>query len=313
MYYRLKNYAKAIPFFKKAALLDPKSDEIIRWLGLACFYKEHYREALVYCGDAIEKTNDDTELLFAMAVSYERNGNAQQALPLYRKLHHDEQYGAESCLASGTIQESSNDINAAIDDYELGLHFMDIPTDILCKLRYQLGSCYLQKKDISQGLAVLQKLQVLSPNYKDVDHLVSYYQELDQTANLQVYMLGSMDNFVALCHRIAERYYSGSKVIFMNSTTHTDSVNFLTDVSSRKRQDVVLFHFNRTTGAIGELFVRDFHNQVRESKAGWGVCICAGSFHDSARKYIEGRPIELIDKPRLISVLKKLSFIPDSD
>ena len=80
------------------------------------------------------------------------------------------------------------------------------------------------------------------------------------------------------------------------------------NVDSNKWEDTEIFRFYRTTGSIGELYVRDFQAKVNESKADRGICFTAGTFSEEAKKYAEGRPIDLILKEGLIKLLKKVDL-----
>ena len=80
----------------------------------------------------------------------------------------------------------------------------------------------------------------------------------------------------------------------------------LTEIDTDKWQDSVIFRFYRTAGTIGELFIRDFHSKLKEVKAGKGICFTAGTYSEEARKYIDGRPIDLIEKADLVRILSKL-------
>ena len=48
---------------------------------------------------------------------------------------------------------------------------------------------------------------------------------------------------------------------------------------------------------------------MRDIKCDKGICISAGIFTEEAKKYVEGRPIDLIEKAKLVSVLKKIETI----
>ena len=52
--------------------------------------------------------------------------------------------------------------------------------------------------------------------------------------------------------------------------------------------------------------MREFHARLRDLKAGRGLCFTAGTYTEEARKFIEGRPIDLIDKTGLIKILNKI-------
>ena len=87
-----------------------------------------------------------------------------------------------------------------------------------------------------------------------------------------------------------------------------ESVEILCEVETPKWEDVELFRFFRATGAVGELFVRDFHAKLKDKKVDRGFCVTPGAFSEEAHKYVEGRPIDLIEKAQLMQLLKKITL-----
>ncbi|MBO4546889.1 MAG: restriction endonuclease, partial [Treponema sp.] len=59
---------------------------------------------------------------------------------------------------------------------------------------------------------------------------------------------------------------------------------------------------------VGELFVRDFHAKIKDKKVDRGYCVTPGTFSEEAHKYVEGRPIDLIEKTQLMALLKKVTL-----
>ena len=127
-----------------------------------------------------------------------------------------------------------------------------------------------------------------------------------QNSNLQIYLTAGNSDFVALCRKIVMSYYEKSSVKILDLAVTSDNTEILTEIETTKWEDIILFRFYRSTGTIGELHVRDFHGRIRDIKAGRGICLAAGVFSDEGRNYIEGRPIDLIDKPGLVRILKRI-------
>ena len=84
--------------------------------------------------------------------------------------------------------------------------------------------------------------------------------------------------------------------------------DILAEVDTAKASDIELFRFFRTSGSSGELYVRDLHGHMHDVKADRGFCITAGVFSEDAHKYIDGRPLDLVEKSRLVKVLKAISL-----
>jgi hypothetical protein len=111
-------------------------------------------------------------------------------------------------------------------------------------------------------------------------------------------------DFVALCRKIVMSYFSKAKVKITNiSVNKNEWADILAEVDTPKWEDIIMFRFVRTPGAIGELIVRDFHSHLKEVKAGKGICITVGNFTEEAKRYTEARLIDLIEKDRLTAIL----------
>ena len=138
--------------------------------------------------------------------------------------------------------------------------------------------------------------------------MIGRYQELSQNSNLNVYVSSGTGDFVNLCRKIITTLYRNSQIRFQNIETEVLYTDILAEISSAKWEDVALFRFFRTTGTTGEVYVREFHSHMQDVKAARGFCFSAGTFTQEGHKYIEGRPIDLIEKTGLIKTLKQVTL-----
>ena len=305
-FYLNKEYEKAVPFLKKALSLGKEFPELFEFLGLALYCARSFRDALPYLKRALDAKPESRELLFSMADAMHASGLSDKALKIFMHLRPDPEYGARSCLAAGIIHSLQNQPEQAIADYEIGLKHTEAPLDILTQIRYNSAQIHLQQGDMSGALNLLQTIQITSPGYKDVSILIGRYQELNQNSTLKTYLMATNSDFVTLCRKIVSVFYSKARVKILAVDAKPDVAEVQAEIDTTKWEDLVVFRFYRNTGATGELYIRDFHGRIRDLKAGRGICITAGTYSDDARKYIEGRPIDLVDKSSLLKVFKKL-------
>ena len=154
----------------------------------------------------------------------------------------------------------------------------------------------------------MKQIQAITPNYRDVNSLITRYQELNQNSNLQAYLMSGTSDFVALCRKFVAGFYPQAFIKIEDISIAAESIEVLCEVESAKWTDTELFRFFRSTGAIGELYVRDLHSKIRDIKCDRAFCVTAGSFTEEAKKYVEGRPIDLIEKNKLVQVLKRIDI-----
>jgi hypothetical protein len=205
----------------------------------------------------------------------------------------------------------------AVADFELGLKHQNAKMDTVLELKYRLAAAALKMQDIGKAVSLLNDIQSAFPNYKDVPTLLIRYRELNSNRNLQVFLLGTASDFVTLCRKIALLFFPKAKVKITDiSVQGNDWADILAEVETSKWSDLILFRFIRSQGTVGELSVRDFHARVKDVKAGKGYCITAGLFSDEAKRFVEARLIDLIEKQTLMQTLNTIDtrskgLVPD--
>lgn len=300
-------FDKAVPCFKKAVAIKPDAPEVYMYLAQSYYKLKHYRDSLPCFKRALDDDPSNKEILFCMADAMMAEGHGDKAMKVFMHLRADPVYGARSSLAAGTVHSRNNDNVSAIQDFEICLRHKNAEPEIKQECMYKLAQCYIATNQMQKGLDVLKNIRNINPNYKDVNTLISRYQELSQNSNLNVYLVAGQTDFIALCRKIVVSLCGkGSRVkiedINMGSV-YTDIVAF---VSNPRWEDTQLFRFFRTNGSTGELYLRDFHGHMKDINSDRGYCITAGTFTDEARKFTEGRPIDLVEKPQLTKILKAL-------
>ena len=305
-YYEKKDFEKALIFLKKAYVANPVEMEVLEYLGKTLYEVKRYKEALGFFKKCLDVHPENKELMFLYASSCEELNLNEQALKIFMLLRLDPQFGSEACLACAAIHERFNQPENVIQDYEIALKADSMDKEKKLSIMYKLAQCYIKKNDIAKGLSVLRQIQMVSNGYKDIDILIRRYQELNQNSNLQTYLLSSVNDFTMLCRKFVLNFYKDAKVKIEDVKVYAEGLEILAQVFSDKWEALEMFKFFRSTGAVGELYIRDFHAKMRDIKCEKGYCVTAGSYTEEAKKYVEGRPIDLLDKQKLIIALKRL-------
>lgn len=308
-FYKKEIYDKAIFCFKKAKVLNPENTELNELMGLTLFKASKYREALPFLKHTLDEHPDHKEVLYDMAVSMAECGMGDKALKVFVHLRPDPKFGSQACLEAGKLHERVKDFTNAVQDYEIAMKLSDVPDQTMIQIKYRCACTYIALNDIAKGLALLKQIQTMKSGYKDVDALVTRYSELNQNKNLQTYLMSGTSDFVALCRKIISSYHTGCFVKVEDVQVVTESVDIVCTVESAKWDAKELFRFYRNQTVIGDIYVREFHSKLRDTKCDKGVCIVMGSFSESSHKFIEGRPVDLIEKEQLSKILKKINIL----
>ncbi|MGN0729495.1 tetratricopeptide repeat protein [Treponema sp.] len=302
-----KFYDKAAPLFKKAILANGEAPGVYFFLAQSLYYAKKYKECLAFFKKALDEDPANKEVLFCMADAMFQEGRGDRAIKIFMHLRADPVYGAKSCLRAGIFHVRMNDLDAAIQDYEIGLKHENSAQELRVEIEYNLARCYFEKKQIAKGLSLLKNIRDSVQNYKDVNSLINRYQELSQNSNLQIYISANSNDFVALCRKFILTKYKNSNIKIQSIEHDSLYTDILTEIYATTWQDVVLFRFFRTTGSVGEIYIREFHEHMNDVNAERGFCVSAGLFSAESKKYIEGRPIDLIEKTELAKILKLIA------
>jgi tetratricopeptide (TPR) repeat protein len=299
-----KNYEKAAQLLQQARAQEPEHAPTLRYLGHSFFKLKRHKEALTLIRRAIDLDPGDKESLYALAECYYELNQSDQALRIFGHLRPDPEVGPSACLFSGAINMNQHQNEKAIEDFEIGLKHQKIKPEILLELKYRAATAYLKQQEIGKALTYLKEIRADNPNYRDAALLIGRYQELNANRNLQIFLMASSADFIALCRKIAMTYFPRAKTKITNiSMNKNEWVDLLAEVDTPKWSDLVMFRFIRTQGSVGELIVRDFHSHLKEVKAGKGICITVGNFSEEAKRYTEARLIDLIEKEKLSVLL----------
>lgn len=298
---------KATYCLKKAKTLMPENNEVNALLGKCLFKMQKYRESLQFIKQALEESPDNKELLYDMAVAMSECGLSEKALKVFIHLRPDPEFGPLSCLEAGKMHERVKDFQNAIKDYEIALRHQNMNEQLAIQIKYRLGNTYIAMNNISQGLVYLKQVQMMKAGYKDTDSLVSRYAELNQNKNLQIYLLSGTSDFVALCRKLISVFFKESFVKIEDIQVTSGFVEIVCNAENVKWESKQIFRFYRTQNIIGDLYIREFHGKIRDTKCDNGVCVTVGSFSESAHRFVEGRPLTLVEKDELTKMLKKIT------
>lgn len=306
--YKNNEFEKAIPLFKKAFIIRVDAPNLASYLGLSLYKGKHYKESLSYLKRALDENPENKEILFSMADAMNEGGYADKAMKVFMHLRPDPEFGAKSCLAAGLFHLKSNQSDKAMQDFEIGMKHQNVPADIMLEIRYRYANACFMTNSITKGLDALKEISAVNPNYKDVPQLQARYQELNKNKNLQIYLMAPSSDFVSLCRRVAIQNYKRGTAKIIDVAVAQETVEVVLHVDYVRSEEAHIFKFFRTQGSIGEMPVRDFYGRVTDSKLDKGFMVSAGIYSEEARRFSEGRPIELYEKDMLIKLLKKVDM-----
>ncbi len=305
--YAQKDYQKACAFLGTARRQRPDDVTTNRYLGHSLYSLKDCDQAVEVLQRALDFEPEDKKTQFILAKSYYALKNNDLALQIFSRLRTDPEIGAISALHSGTLNANMKRYDTALEDFEIGLRHENIPQAVFLELKYRKAEASLSKGDLETSIRLWKEINTLQPNYKDVVEKIGHFQEINTNRHLQTYLLAQSSEFVTLCRKLAVRYFNNATTKLVNiSLQRGEFADILAEVHTTQWEEMVLFRFIRSQGAIGELLLRDLYARSKELRAGRSVCVAAGSFSEQAQSFVEARLIDLVDRDQLLKILSKM-------
>ncbi|MCL2480474.1 MAG: tetratricopeptide repeat protein [Spirochaetaceae bacterium] len=301
-----KSYDKALSSFIAAKNLLPDHAATLQYIGKILFYLGKFKEAVEYLRKSFEIAPGDKEILYILGQAYNESSQVENGYKIFNHLRVDPVYGPPASLEAGKINIKKKNYLKAVEDMELGLRHKEIDPKIKIELLYQLGNTYILENKINSAIKNFDIIQSLSPNYKDVQILKAKYSELASNKNLKTYLMSPTSEFLNLCKRVTPLLYPNAQVKITDITaTKNDYVDIIAEVTSNQMEDIALFRFIRSTTAVGDIVLRDLYFKSKDVRAGQSFCLTAGTFSETASKFVEARTIDLISGKQLMTILSK--------
>lgn len=305
--YQKKSYEKAVTALKAAVSVSADHAGTLKHLGQSLYKMKSYKDAAVYLRKAVDAEPNDKEAMFFLAQAYYELGQAENAVQIFTHLRPDPEVGPQAALFAGTIHYNSRQYDKAIEDLEIGVRHQKAPPEVLLEMKYRLGTAYTQAQNLEAALRQYKDIRNINPNYRDVADQIRRLSEFNSNKNLQTYMMAPASDFVTLCRSLTGTFFPKAAIKVVDVTVEkNDYADITCEVSTAKWDDTILFRFLRSGGQVGELFLRDMQQRLKEMHAGRGFCITAGTFTPTAKQFVEARLIDLVEKDALIKAMNTL-------
>lgn len=303
-----KNYEKAASFFRHA--LEQAADHAPshKYLGQALFKIKQFKDSVIYLKKAIDYEPNDKETLFYLAQTYYELGQSDNAVKIFTHLRPDPDLGPQAALFSGTINYNSRQYDKAIEDLEIGLKHQKIQEEVLWEMKYRLAAAYTQVQNIEMAIRQFKEIRALNPSYKDTLEQIKKLSEFNSNKNLQIYMVAPTSEYVTLCRNLCYTFFPKARIKIVDVTVNKNEyADILTDISTAKWDDVILFRYIRSQGQIGEQALRELQIKAKDVRAGRAFCVTAGSFTTAAKQFVEARLIDLVEKEDLLKSMDNIN------
>ncbi len=296
----------AVAYFQKALRLNPQHSDSHYYLGIIFYRTGKLEEAETELKKALQFDSKNYKAHLYLGLVYKSLGQYDTASKEFEIASRDSEVKVRALLENGKSLYERDNFSKAITELERALKFIVEENEVAIEVRYWLSKCFEKTRDLPAAIEQWEKISSKRPNYKDVPEKLAIYADLRTDDKLKDFLTASLPNFQNLCQKVVNAIGYDVIEITPLSDDGVDVVGLETETKWRNaRRTKAYIRIRRITQPIGELTIRETHEEMKKNGAQRGIVITTGTFAPSAIEYAATRPIDLIDKKQLTDVLKK--------
>lgn len=299
----------ALNYFKKTVLLDKKHAKAYAAIGLILYHLKQFNEAKKSIDHALKLEPDTYSSYYYLGKILKDNKDYAGALKAFEKAQRDAEYKQKALIEHGTCYMLGGRPDNGIGDLTRAIE-VDKAGDRQETLyaRYFLAACYEQVRKIEKAIEQWTIISKKNKSFRDVAAKLEEYRDLATNDALKDYLTASPDEFQEICKAAAGALNMAAQSVTANkSGCRVVATERKGEEWRNTRKQLFLLSFYRDTAPIEEHVVRDELDKMKDAKCMKVYVLSSSDFSNTAALFAENRPVELIGKDKLESILTKAS------
>ena len=301
---------KAINYFRQATTIDPIHEGALLHDGIITHQKGNFVEAKKALSQVVKLNPNLYEGHYYLGLCLKNQKDYDWALKEFAMALHEPKLKAKTYLARGLTYLEREDFSKAIQEFEYGLGNIQKDSSIELNLRYFIGRAAEKMRDLHTAITSWEIIHDADPKYKDVAEKLKFYEDFRTEDTIKDFMIATPIQFEEICKKLIE--VIGLNILDLTIASDTEVHVMATESEAKWRNTKMsnrLVYIIRTTDPITEKTLREIHENMRKQNATKGICVTTSLFTSQAEAFSQSRPIELIDKTKLISYLRGIGSV----
>ena len=306
IFYQRHYKDNAAAYFQKALEIRPSHVDSLFRMGEFHYMGKRPSEALNHMNKCLKLDSNYLKAHYYLGMVHLDSRNYLQAIQEFEKSVGDKEYRLRSFLQKGRALMDSGSSEKAIYEMERGVSYITDEDNTSFALRYLLASAYERQRDIPSAIAQWEIISNVKKDYRDVQSKLKEYHDIRMDDQLKDFMTASDDKFETICRKIITNL--DLEVLELKASKGMIATIIATEHESQwraQRRSKFLVKIYRINESVGEKLIREMQDQMKEAGMTKGYFLTSSDFMRQAIEFAETRPIELYDKNRLSSLMRK--------
>ena len=300
-------FDKAINYFRQAIKVNPASPDALLHDGIITYQLGNYMDAKNSLAQAVKLDPSLSEGHYYLGLCLKSQKDYEWSIKEFDMACNDAKLKGKASLGKGLIYLEKNQPERAVEEFESGLTSTQKGSSIELNLRYYIGVAAENMRDLHTAISNWEIINDIDPQYKDVAEKLSFYEDFRTEDAIKDFMIAPPTEFEKICKSLISNIQLS--VIEFSVESDTEVRALATESESKWGSSKLsnrLVYILRTTDPIPEKLLREMNETMRKKNATKGVCMATSAFTSQAEKFCQSRPIELIDKTKIISHLRSI-------
>jgi len=300
------NYKAAIVNLEECLGIDRSYSKAFGIIGIAYFNLNNYQEAYKYL-KAAEKIGSHTEGIdYFIAECLYLRAAFDESIEYYKKSFEKKINPWESLSKIAQIYAERGSVNKAIENYEKLLQDDSAKGRNIADIneaRYQLAALFRQLGIIEKAISLWSAISKTDPGYKDVgDKLKSFSFVEEEKGIIDIYRK-TPEEFLEIAKAVV---LSMKHKLRNTQVIDRETVEILSVYTEKNAEVDCLSAFHRGSGTVGDLEIRAFAKKIREDRIYKGQYFSLTSFSEGAHEACITSPVDLYDGKQVANLIKKI-------
>ncbi len=298
---------KAVSYFRQAIKIDPTHESALFHQAVITYQQGNTLDAKKLFLQGVKLKPDLYEGHYYLGLCLKNQKDYDWALKEFDLALHEPKLKAKTYLAKGLIYLERGEFQKAIQELERGLGNTQKGSSIELNLRYFIGVAAEKVRDLHTAVTNWELVHDRNPKYKDVAEKLKSYADFRTEDSIKDFMIATPVQFERMCSRLIK--ILGFDIIDLQVESDVEVRSMAAESEEKWRNTRMskrLIYIIRTTDPITEKKLREIHEDMRKRSATKSICMVTSLFTSQAELFSQSRPIELIDKTKMVAYLRKV-------
>lgn len=306
LYEQANRYDIALGFMQKAATLNKRHAKAHAEIGLMFYRMKQYGDAKKEIDIAIKLSPETYSSYYYLGKIQKDGKDIVSAMKSFEKAQRDPEIKQKAIIEHGACYMVAGRYDNAALDFQRAIELdkENLASETLYA-RYFLATCYENMRKINEAIEQWEFIYKRNKGFRDVSAKLSEYKDLQANDYLKDYLTCSNEEFIMVCKNACEK---GMKIQVLTCEPQKWGVQ-ITGVDKKDdswmnvRKQVLFVRFYREPNPLEENVVHESLDKMKDLNSVKGYILSSSGYSNSAKRFAENRPIEILDKEKLEKVL----------